>query len=205
MTNELYTIGHSNHPIETFMGLLAEHRISVICDVRSTPYSRYTPHFNRDPLKQALKQAGITYGFLGRELGARSDDPNCYVKGKVQYDRLANTGLFQNGLARVQGGLQNHRIALMCAEKDPLACHRGILVCRQLRNRGVSIQHILADGTLEATAQAEERLLDLLNLFQDDFFTTRAERIEQAYDLQGGKIAFTAMTPDENALEGDDT
>ena len=134
MTRELYTVGHSNHPIDKFVDLLTLHKIDAVCDVRSAPYSKHNPQFNRDPLRQALKQSNISYVFLGKELGARSNDPSCYVNGKVQYDRLAQTDLFQEGIARLRKGMESYTVTLMCAEKDPLACHRTILICHQLRS-----------------------------------------------------------------------
>jgi uncharacterized protein (DUF488 family) len=199
MMNELYTIGHSNHPIEKFIDLLSRHNIDVLCDVRSSPYSGHNPQFNREPLREALKGAGMQYVFLGKELGARSDDPSCYVDGKVQYDRLARTDLFQQGLSRLQKGMESYRVALMCAEKDPLMCHRTILVCRQFRSDGVDIKHILASGKIEPNNQSEKRLLQMLRM-QQDFFTSMDELIEQAYDKQGEKIAFVVHSTDKSPV-----
>ena len=104
-------------------------------------YSRMNAQFNREALRDLLKATNIAYVFLGRELGARSEDPECYVQGRVQYDRLARAALFQQGLTRVLQGREQHRIALLCAEKDPLTCHRGILVSRELAARGVDVEH----------------------------------------------------------------
>ena len=132
MSTAVYTIGHSTHPIERFIELLKMHSITAICDVRSAPYSRMNPQFNREPLRDTLKEAGIAYVFLGEELGARSKDLSCYRNGKVDYELLARTELFHSGLERVREGARTHRIALMCAEKDPLDCHRTILVARNL-------------------------------------------------------------------------
>ena len=131
--SELYTIGHSNHSTEKFIELLLKHEITAVCDVRSQPYSKFNPQFNRENIQKELKQSNIAYVFLGRELGPRSDDPACYIDGKVQYHLLAATDLFQQGLKRLLKGILSHRIAMMCAEKDPVMCHRMILVCRYLR------------------------------------------------------------------------
>ncbi|MFO1429169.1 MAG: DUF488 domain-containing protein [Candidatus Competibacteraceae bacterium] len=122
----LYTIGHSNHEITAFIGLLQQHGITALGDVRSHPYSRYVPHYSREPLKATLANAGIAYVFLGKQLGARSDNPACYNKGRVQYDRLAQEESFSEGIMRVMHGMNRHCIALMCAEKDPIACHRAM-------------------------------------------------------------------------------
>src|SRR5205809_759407 len=148
MGNLIYTIGHSTHSTERFLELLAAHDVSAVADVRSHPYSRFNPQFSRERVQADLKNAGLAYVFLGRELGARSDDPSTYVEGTVQYDRLARTSLFQEGLARLNQGVRSHRIALMCAEKDPLTCHRAILVCRHLANQGIAAHHLLEDGRI---------------------------------------------------------
>jgi uncharacterized protein (DUF488 family) len=111
MTSEVFTIGHSTHSIEKFIALLTMHGIQAVADVRSSPFSKFNPQFNRENLQNSLKASGIRYVFLGKELGARSEDPACYVADKVQYDRLAKTPLFQSGLDRVIEGANNYRIA----------------------------------------------------------------------------------------------
>ena len=111
MQNTVFTIGHSTHPQERFIALLRQHGITALCDVRSKPYSRMNPQFNREELNEVLLAQGIEYRFLGKELGARSDDPNCYENGKVQYDRLAETELFKYGLKRVLRGMRPRLIA----------------------------------------------------------------------------------------------
>lgn len=196
-TETIYTIGHSNHSIDRFLELLAAHQITAVADVRSQPYSRFTPHFNRERLQSELKAKGIAYVFLGHELGARSDDPDCYIDGKVQYDRLAQSDSFKDGLTRVLQGAKKHHIALMCAEKDPLTCHRGILICRQLANARVAIRHILEDGELETHDAALCRLLSELDLAENDLFRSRDEVIQDAYDLRGKEIAYTQQDPTE--------
>jgi len=158
--------------------------------VRSHPYSRMNPQFNREPLKAVLAAAGIAYVFLGHELGARSDDPACYLAGKVQYDCLARTAQFHAGLERVREGMARYRLALMCAEKEPLECHRGILVSRHLEAAGITVCHILADGSLESHAEAMQRLRAQLKLPESDLFRTPEEVLEDAYRMQGERIAY---------------
>jgi uncharacterized protein (DUF488 family) len=194
----LFTIGHSTHTQEYFIGLLTQHGITALCDVRSKPYSRVNPQFNREELKQSLAACGITYVFLGKELGARSEDPACYENGRVQYDRLARTDLFRQGLDRVQKGMQEYRLVLMCAEKEPLECHRTILVARRLDALGLDVQHIHANGELESHNDAVSRLARMLNLPEDDMFHSREELLAEAYERQGERIAFEtspAMQP----------
>jgi uncharacterized protein (DUF488 family) len=186
---ELFTIGHSTLSWEQFLGLLTQHRIGAIGDVRSSPYSARFPHFSREHLKRALPIAKIHYAFLGDELGARRIERDCYVEGVARYDRIAQTDSFRAGLNRVRVGVGRFRVALMCAEKDPLECHRTILVCREFRNELV-IHHILGDGSLETHADAEARLLDEEKVPDDDFFAPREELIAKAYDRRGAKIAY---------------
>lgn len=190
MCGIVFTIGHSTHSLEYFIALLRKHRVTALCDVRSKPYSRMNPQFNGQNLKQSLRQCGIAYVFLGQELGARSNDPSCYVGGKVQYDRLARTDLFRKGLDRLREGMKTHRLALMCAEKDPLECHRTLLVGRHLQALGLAVEHILEDGRLESHGDALSRLLRRLNLPEHDMFRSREDVIEDAYRIQGQRIAY---------------
>ncbi len=141
-------------------------------------------------MRDAFKATGISYGFLGRELGARSEDRSCYVDGKVQYDRLAKTELFQRGLARLIDGTARYRIALLCAEKDPLTCHRTILVVRHLVARGLRAAHILEDGRLEHHDDALNRLLKELGIGDRDFFKPRQELVDEAYAKREREIAY---------------
>ncbi len=186
----IYTVGHSTHRVEKFLDLLERNGVTAIADVRSSPYSRHNPQFNKDALSAELKKRGIAYAFLGKELGARSDDPSCYEGGKVRYDRLARTSVFKAGIERVLSGAQKYRIALMCAEKEPLDCHRTLLVSRALEQCGVSIVHILADGSTEAQAQTMSRLLDLVGLPQMDLFHSRDELVTMACKLREERIAY---------------
>ena len=191
MSNPVFTIGHSSHSIEKLIELLKLHEITAVADVRSQPFSRIYPHFNRDQLEPALKKAEIAYVFLGRELGARTEDRSCYIDGKVQYDRLAKTALFQGGLQRVAQGAGRRRLTMLCAEKDPLTCHRAILVCRHLESIGVPSQHILADGSIETHEQAIVRLICEVGLPENDLFRTRQQIIDDAYERRGSEIAYT--------------
>lgn len=186
----LYTIGHSNHEIAAFIGLLRQHDITALCDVRSHPYSRYVPQYSRNALRAALADAGITYVFLGKELGVRSDNPACYRQGKVQYNRLAQEPSFVEGIKRVMQGMSRYRIALMCAEKDPLDCHRALLVARKLFETGVPTSHIHTDGSIESHQAMESRLLAVCKLPEGDMFKSREEFISEAYLIRGERVAY---------------
>ena len=185
------TIGHSTHSLEAFVNLLKAHNIGAVADIRSTPYSRYSPQFNQEPLRTALKRHQIRYVFLGRELGARSDDPSCYKNGRVQYKRLAQTELFSRGIDRVELGSKDYRTALMCSEKDPLDCHRAILVAPALCRNGTPVQHILEDGRLEDHESTISRLLAIQGFRTEDTFPEmRADLVDEALAWQESRIAF---------------
>ena len=186
----IFTIGHSKHTLDEFADLLKQHGVTALADVRSTPFSRFNPQFNKDALAHELKARGIKYVFLGRELGARSDDRSCYENGRVQYVRLARSELFWQGIERVRRGADEHRIALMCAEKEPLDCHRTLLVARALDEQGVEVMHILGDGRLESHRDAMERLLEVTGLPRDDLFRSRAELVAEALKRQEDKVAY---------------
>ncbi|MDD3925776.1 MAG: DUF488 domain-containing protein [bacterium] len=186
----IYTIGHSNHNIQTFIELLRKHDITALGDVRSHPYSRYATQYSKDAIKSALTDAGIAYVFLGDELGARSKNYACYEQGKVQYDRLAQEPSFAEGIKRIMRGMDRYRIVLMCAEKDPLVCHRALLVARKLCEKGVLISHIQANGSLERHQDMESRLLVACKLPAGDLFREREEFVAKAYSIQGDRVAY---------------
>ena len=195
--SELFTIGHSTHLVERFIDLLKTHGITALCDVRSSPYSRFTPQFNREALKDELLRHRIIYLYLGAELGPRSSDPTCYEGGKVQYNRLAGKDFFQQGLVRLRKGMTTYRIALMCAEKDPLTCHRMLLICRNLRGNDIVIRHILEDGSLEDNRDTEMRLMKQSKIDPADLFSSEEDQIQRAYDLQSEKVAYTLQEGQE--------
>jgi uncharacterized protein (DUF488 family) len=190
-TNPIFTIGHSTHSLERFVSLLRGQDVTAVTDVRSMPYSRVAPHFSREPLEKGLKEFGIKYVFLGAELGARSNDPSCYQAGRVQYSRLAQTPLFRAGIDRVVRGADLYRIALMCSEREPLACHRTILIARVLSGLGISVKHILADGRVETHDAAIERLLRSVGLSDHDFFKPKEALVAEALTRQEERIAYT--------------
>jgi len=212
---ELLTVGHSNYEIKTFISLLQKHEVTAIADVRSSPYSRFLPHFNRAALKEALAREEIRYVFLGQELGARPKKQECYIDGKAVYEKIAATDEFHEGIQRVLKGVKKHRLSLMCAEKDPLTCHRAILVCQHLRHFDLRIDHILRNGDLESHSHLEQRMLEKhgftdfseikeeeaqLSLFvqRNNGFPTREECLDKAYILQGDEIAYVEKRDDDH-------
>jgi len=191
---ELFTIGHSNHSLDHFLKLLSAHQISAVADVRSIPHSKYSPQFNKNVLEIALENAKIGYIFLGKELGASRTEEVCYIEGKAKYSQIAQLPIFRHGLEKVLQEIEHFRVALMCSESEPIACHRTILVCRELKRicPELKITHILGNGTEEQQEMAEERLVNLHKLQPELFgdLTSMSGLIEKAYDLQAEKIAY---------------
>lgn len=146
----LFSIGHSNHPMETFLDLLRMYQIEVLVDARSHPYSKYAPHFDTQTLKTAINEAGIKYFFLGKELGGRPEGTEFYdAEGRVIYSHVAESPIFLEGIRRLEQGVQKYRIAIMCSEEDPSCCHRRLLIGRVLSARGIVLDHIRGDSRLQ--------------------------------------------------------
>lgn len=186
----IYTVGHSNHTQDSFLGLLRLHHITAIADVRSSPFSRFAPQFNKDAIGTFLNKQSVAYVFLGNYLGARPNDSSCYHNGTVDFKRLCKMDYFQEGIERVRKGARRFNLALMCTEKDPIQCHRMILVCRHLRGEGTVLKHILENGELEDNSDSERRLMGSMYMATTDFFKTPEELVEEAYDRQGERIAY---------------
>jgi len=195
--NIIYTIGYAEYAIKSFIASLKKFNITAIADVRSQPYSRFKPEFNRENLKKTLMNNRIEYVFLGENIGARIKAPECYKNGQANYELISEHPLFQEGINRLLKGMIKYSIALMCAEKDPINCHRMILICKQLKKYKVQICHIIDSDTFENHEETEFRLMKLFHLEQPGLFMKDSERLEEAYHRQAEKIAYVA----ENAAE----
>ena len=198
---QIFSIGHSNHSIDKFLSLLARSKINMIVDVRSAPFSRMFPQFNQETLKKSLIENSIGYLFLGDQIGGRSNDPDDYLDGQVVYKALAQKEAFKAGVERLKEGSTKYRIALLCSEKEPLDCHRTLLVSEALANSDISVGHIHADGTVEAHEDALARLLTLHNLSSPDLFSDDKDRVQEALTLQEKKIAYQLRKPSESREE----
>jgi uncharacterized protein (DUF488 family) len=188
----IHTIGYAAHTVESFIAALEKFNITAIADVRSQPYSKFKPEFNKANLKKVLINNGIEYVFLGDNIGARIKAPECYKNGQVDYDLISKHPLFQEGVDRLLKGMKKFSIALMCAEKDPINCHRTILICKNLKKYQIQIYHIVDANTFENHTETELRLMKLFHLEQPDLFMNEAQRLEEAYSLQEEKIAYVA-------------
>lgn len=202
----IFTIGHSNHSLVAFLDLLVRHGITAVADVRSQPFSRRHPHFNRAELEPTLRERGIVYIFLGEQLGGRPGQPSLYdADRRVDYQRVRAQDFFQRGLERLEKARQTYTIALLCSEENPLACHRGLMIAPALAERGALSVHVRGDGTLETMSQLERRLLDETGVgsgFWDGLFAAtltdadRREMLAEAYRLMARKNSFR-MKPQE--------
>jgi uncharacterized protein (DUF488 family) len=195
VTQTILTIGHSNHALDAFLRLLKATGVTAIADVRSSPYSRRLPQYNRHEIKASLRQEGIDYRFYGKELGGRPSDPALYVEGTADYEAMARTESFQEGIEKVLGGSRKHRLALMCSEHDPLDCHRCLLVGRALAENGASVSHLLANGRTQSQREIEDRLLKLARTENDDFFVPSADRLSAAYRERSRRVAYAEPGP----------
>lgn len=152
-TRTIFTIGHSNHPIERFLELLRAHKITALADVRSRPVASYSRHFDKAKLEASLKDADIAYVFLGYGLGGKPSEPEFSdEEGYVRYDRIAATPAFAEALERLETGVDRFTVAMMCGEEDPRGCHRRPLVGKVLAERGIQVLHIRGDGRLQTEA-----------------------------------------------------
>lgn len=168
----LFTVGHSNHPQEEFLNLLNKHEVQVLVDARSYPYSKYAPQYNREELNNTLRGCGISYLFLGRELGGRPEGEEFYdEEGHVLYYRVAESPLFLDGITRLEAGIRKFRVAVMCSEENPAVCHRYLLIGRVLAERGATLYHIRGDGSLQADSDLQnvgQRQLSLFDSSSED-------------------------------------
>jgi uncharacterized protein (DUF488 family) len=188
---DLLTIGHSNVTAERFIGLLRDAGADAIADVRSTPASRRFPWFSGKNLAARLHQEGMRYLAFGDTLGGRPRDETLYCDGVADYEAMARQPEFRAGLDRLLGVASRCRACLMCAEREPLDCHRCLLVARALAERGLKIGHVLHDGGVEPHDATERRLLALCGT-RDDLFAGQDERLAAAYCRRARTVAYRA-------------
>ena len=193
----VFTIGHSNLELADFLEALVAHRIRTLCDVRSRPGSFRHPQFNREPLEAGLRSANMQYVFLGDSLGGRPADPHVYRDGGVvDYVARRKAADFSVGIDRALEYLQTGNVVLMCAEEDPLQCHRFLMICPALIERAITPLHIRKGAALESQREAEDRLLALHGLTAFDsgslFAFERSGALEDAIRLQSKDYAFRA-------------
>jgi len=187
---DLFSIGHSNMAADRFVGLLQQAEVNTVADVRSVPHWRRFPWFSKDNLAKRLTREGIAYAAMGDTLGGRPNADDLYRDGIADYEAMAVQPRFQAGLNRLMDAATSARVCLMCAEREPLDCHRCLLVTRHLAERGLAVGHILHDGTIEPHAATERRLLALHGEGCDLFATGQDEALAAACRRRARAAAF---------------
>jgi uncharacterized protein (DUF488 family) len=156
---QILTIGHSDHPLQHFLGLLKCYSVDVIVDTRSYPYSNFAPQYDQRPLRAALQSAGFRYVHLGRELGGRPEGDEYYdPEGHVLYGKVANSDSFKAGVMRLEQGICKYNVVLLCSEENPMNCHRRLLIARVLLRDGIEIEHIRGDGRLQSETELSQQM-----------------------------------------------
>jgi uncharacterized protein (DUF488 family) len=194
----IYTVGHSTHSLDYFLSLLQAYSVDCVVDVRSVAASTRNPQYNKEPLSNFLKKNGITYLHFPLEFGARHKDSELlHENGKVDFEKVRRSGLFRKGIDRIWRGVNNgHTISLMCAESNPLDCHRFSMIAVELEKSDLQVQHIMKDKTLKSSLDLENLLLEKYDakLPKPDMFqpnVTREEQLKVAYRLINIEIGFS--------------
>ncbi|MCQ2965957.1 MAG: DUF488 domain-containing protein [Alphaproteobacteria bacterium] len=199
----IFTIGHSVHRIDDFIDLLKSYQIDYVIDVRSDPHSKYAYEFNKENLKPAIEKNLLNYVHMGKYFGARREDMSLYSRkenGKryLDFDKVRSSEDFLKGYESICRGVEKFNIAFMCAEKNPMDCHRAIMVSKAFTDHGYKVKHILEDGTIETQNQLDQELLNKYcpNRNQIDMFSSKKETdyLLEAYQKRNMEIGFC---PDE--------
>lgn len=203
MPPTVYTVGHSNHPIDYFSELLRAHGITCVVDVRSVAASAYNPQYNREPLLTYLKSLGVTYLHFAAEFGARHTDPALHdAGGRVDFDKVRASAAFLSGVDRLKKGLERgYVVSLVCSEADPLDCHRFILIAKYLTENGFDVRHILKNKQAVSHETLEDELLKKYrrklpqaSLFEPNI--SRQQQLNRAYWLRNQAIGWSATNPE---------
>ncbi len=153
----IYTIGHSNITPEAFIEILKTFKIQLVMDVRSSPYSKFVPHFNRENLKITLNDNDIKYIFIGHQIGGKPKDKKYYQDGKVNYDLIAETDHFKEGINKIIELNKDNDLVLMCSEEDPYNCHRHHLITQTLIKNGLEVVHIRKNCKMDKITETDKR------------------------------------------------
>jgi uncharacterized protein (DUF488 family) len=211
----LFSIGHSHHELVDLVRLLQAAAVTAVADVRSSPFSQRQPQFNRPELADGLKRHGIAYWFLGDLLGGRPQQPSLYdADGRVDFERVRATPWFRQGLERLIQGLDQFTLAMLCAEEDPLDCHRGLMIAPALKEQGIAPVHLRGNGLIETTADLETRLLAETKVGEgilDGLFAAmvsaeeRGQLLAEAYRRMARRKAFRRRPEGWTDLPDEDT
>jgi uncharacterized protein (DUF488 family) len=150
LASSIFSIGYGNRKVDRFLDLLIENKISIVVDIRSKPYSRFQPVYNKSRLAQVLQEVGISYLFKGEGLGGKPKNEMLYTNGRLNYGLVIATREYQNAISElIQIVSTGERACLLCCELNPDTCHRKNLVAESLRMKGIPVNHIIADGKVE--------------------------------------------------------
>ena len=153
----IYTIGHSNISQEDFIEILKSFKIQLLVDVRSSPYSKFVPHFNRENIKTTLDDSNVNYIFMGRQIGGKPKDKKYYKNGNVNYDLIAKTEHFKEGINKIIELNKDNKLVLMCSEEDPYSCHRHNLITQTLVKKDLEVIHIRKGPKMEKITDPDKR------------------------------------------------
>lgn len=207
MKKTIYTIGHSSHTIENFVNLLKEYDINCIVDVRSTPYSKFHSQFNRENIKSELKKHGIYYIFMGEELGARRSDRSLYtIKGYLDFEKTVKSSKFLKGISRIKEGLsKGFNIVLMCSEKDPMACHRSIMIAKYFSDNNFIVKNILDNGVIITQEEITKKLVDIyfpnrdqISMLPEENIKDYEELVRRSYRQRNEEIGYIMESEGEH-------
>ena len=201
---EIFTIGYAGFEIENFIKVLKEHHINSLIDVRSSPFSKFHSDYNKPLLHKTLHERGIIYRNYNREFGARQENKMYYPNGYLDFSMFTRSRMFIEGMEKIIKAIPlGYRFVLMCSEKDPITCHRTIMVGKAFSDKGVSINHILSDGHIITQSDIETRLLDMyypdrdqLTLFGEQL--SIEEMIKNCYRFQNEKIGYRIDNDEED-------
>jgi uncharacterized protein (DUF488 family) len=153
----IFTVGHSNISSEAFFRLLGKHGIEILVDTRSAPHSKHAPQFNRDTLELLAVDHEVSYRFHGDTLGGRPNGRSFYDdEGHVLYGRVVRSEPFQITLSQLRPLWQEFRLAFLCSEENPIACHRRLMIGRVLYEAGVHVGHLRGNGIIQTEEQLRE-------------------------------------------------
>ena len=197
MVNTIFTIGYSGFTVNEFINTLKNNGVSVVIDVRSLPYSQYYASYNRENISKLLENNKIYYRNYISEFGARQENRNYYPHGYLDFEMFSKSEQFLSGVRKLEKSMQqNYTIALMCSEKDPMMCHRTIMVARTFHLSGYKVVHLLPNGKIMSQTDVEERLLDKyfpdrgqICMFSENL--SMQEYVTEAYKRQNMSIGYT--------------
>lgn len=191
MTSTIYTTGYAGHTIPSLVQLLQAIGITVLADVRSTPFSGRRPEMDKPALMQALRDGGMRYIFMGEQLGGRPRNPKLYRAGKIDPQALLAHEGYKTGVARLIAGAAEHTICLLCAERDPISCHRGLYIAESLQEAGMQVRHLIGGEQPEDHQATRARMAELVNMEHADLFASENARLTMAIEHMREKIAFS--------------